>query len=91
MVRSALALRVKIAPERQKFIIFYRTSYPGHQGTVIMKIMDTVQLVSQDLPAHVQVPQVGPRIVAAGITAALFINRPGVFTIAGIFYNKSAL
>ena len=55
-----------------------------------MQVVNTVQLVGQNLPAHEQVPQIGPGIIAAGITAALFIKRPGIIPIAGIFYNKSA-
>ena len=52
--------------------------------------MDGIQMIRQNLPRQVKVPQVSPGVVPAGITPAVFIRRPGVIAEAAIFYNNSA-
>ena len=56
-----------------------------------MQIMDAVQLVGQYFTALEQMPQIGPRIVTAGVAAAGWIQRALIVLKAGIFYNNSPL
>ena len=85
------SLFVKGTTKVQKAVFLDGTAHPGHQCAIIVQIMDAVQLVGQYLTALKQVPQIGPRIVAAGIAAAGCIQRALVVLKTSIFYNKSAL
>ena len=50
-----------------------------------MKIMDGVEMITENLPGMKEMTQIGPGIVAAGVAAARFINRPGVIAEFRVF------
>ena len=70
-----ISLAVKIIFERIKFTIVYGRSDLLHQIQIIMQVVQRVQTVCQKLPGHIEVPQIRPGIVAAGVTPALSIHR----------------
>jgi hypothetical protein len=50
-----------------------------HQLEIEMQVVNGVQARTQHLTAGVQVAQVGPAVVLAGITLAAGLQWPGVF------------
>jgi hypothetical protein len=84
-------LAIKIFPPLGKTVDLYGPTNFRHEVLVIMQIMDGIQMVTEDLPGMKEVAEVGAGIVPAGVTAALFIDRPRVVTIAGVFDSEFAV
>ena len=62
-----------------------------HQRLVIMQVVDGAETRAEDLATTVQVVQVGPAVVAAGIAGALRIQRTGIVPISCISNAHHAL
>ena len=50
-----------------------------------MEIVNGIQMITEDLPTLKEMAQVGPGIVATGITVTIGVHRGLVVPIAGIF------
>ena len=87
----AFPLCIKISAKIQKAIFRNGLTHTSHQRAVIMQVMNTIQLVRQDLPALKKMTQIGSGIMAAGVAGAVLIQGPLIFPISTIFYNNSAL
>ena len=84
-------LFIKSPAKSHKAIFRNGSTHVCHQRTVVMQVVNTVQLVCKNLAALKEVPQISTGVIAAGVTVTLFIYRPLVFPVATIFYNNSAL
>src|SRR6186713_652738 len=55
-----------------------------HELQVVMQVVRGVQAAAEDFTAPVEVPQIGARVVAAGVTGAGRIERPGIRLVRGV-------
>src|ERR1700693_1641002 len=76
------------APEardvRGERVLAYRPAELAHERQVVMKVVQRVQTRAQDLVGALQVVQVRAAEVAAGVTTAVRIERPGIAAVPGI-------
>ena len=73
---GAEAERSKLLPECFEGPKRYSVPDPPHGVKVKGQIMQRVKGTRGHLAGHVQVPQIGPRMAAAGVAAARRIERP---------------
>jgi hypothetical protein len=65
--------------------------YLAHEMTIIVKIMDRIQSVSQDLFRHKEMSQVASGKMGARVTPAIFINGSFIINVPGVLDCKPAI
>lgn len=55
-----------------------------------MQIMDSIELIAENLPAGEEMPQIGPRIVSAGRAGTALVERSLVISEPGILDHHPA-
>src|SRR5690606_15457908 len=78
------AARVEVARKGAEALFFDRVAHRLHQGKIVVQIMNRPEPRGQNFSALVQVAQIRPAVMRAGIAAARFVERPRVRLVAGI-------
>src|SRR5262249_44649134 len=67
-----------------------RLAYLSHQAQVVRHIVQGIEVQSEDLAGHEQMPQVGPGVVLTGITVTVRIKGTFISTILRVLDHHTS-
>lgn len=83
-------LGIKLFSKGDKTIFANCLPYVCHQPHIIVQVMDRIEIGGQNFLGHKKMAQIGPGVVAAGITGTGRIRRGRILLISGVSYNNPA-